>query len=756
MGGATTGSGVPGTGGATGPGTGGGTGLGTSVGTSLGTGGAAGSVAGAAGAEQGECTLDEVGCDDLIPQRCSALGTWVATRAACAVACHAGECVACAEGDRECRNGAVQECEEGNWSTVQVCGNTCEEDACVATCTEERYQCNGDRWLQKCTNGEYVDDTECEFLCQTGACSGECMPDTRRCNPGADNESQGCNAQGQWDQSTSCSDSDTFCVKGDCKPCSPGTTQCSESGPQLCSEDGEWVNQGACTSPNAACFDGGCVLCQPGDKRCSNNAVEQCLPDGSAFAVLETCSGDNPACLESTKTCGKCSEGDSQCLDDEVQICDAAGAWQTDETCSGTTPQCVDSLCRQCDPLVNERRCQTSSKAQGCSPDGSWSTADNCTGDTPICRPDLNFVCGCEEGEHRCRNSTVPEVCQGGAWVAQAACAGVLNYCLPETGECVDCVPDATECRSGVAHECNDDGAWQSLNSCSGPDINCAGCDLGEDCGANGDCDSGFCVNGVCAECEPDQRTCQGNTPQLCLDDGSWQNQSTCSGNTPACAPSTGQCVQCLSGSRSCGNCNLGTQTCSNNSWGTCVGAPDLQTDEDHCGSCTNDCGSDECIGGQCRAPDGDPCSTDDDCISDICTTYYFDNDNDSFGSAASGTQKICGVTSPGGNWRTNDLDCCNTNAEANPDYDEGPRDYGAEGPQCAKPFDWNCDGVETKTYAFVGSSRCEFYTSDEDCPGAVMVAETACGDQGDASLCGWTGTVCSNARGGLLTQTCY
>jgi hypothetical protein len=194
-------------------------------------------------------------------------------------------------------------------------------------------------------------------------------------------------------------------------------------------------------------------------------------------------------------------------------------------------------------------------------------------------------------------------------------------------------------------------------------------------------------------------------------------------------------------------------QTCSGNTWGSCVGAPDLQTDKDHCGSCSIDCGSDECIGGLCRAPDGDPCSSDDDCISDTCSTFYFDSDNDSFGFADT-TQKVCGVTPPAGNWRTNDLDCCDSNPEANPDYDDGPRDTGMS--FCAREFDWNCDGVETKTYAFVGSQRCLFYTTDEDCPGAVMVNETACGDQGDASLCGWTGTECTNARGGLLTQTCY
>ena len=97
----------------------------------------------------------------------------------------------------------------------------------------------------------------------------------------------------------------------------------------------------------------------------------------------------------------------------------------------------------------------------------------------------------------------MPEACDGGAWVAQSACAGTLDYCLPETGQCVDCVPGATECQGGVAHQCSAEGSWESLNSCAGPNINCGGCDLGEDCGQDSDCTSGVCVNGTCANVNP-------------------------------------------------------------------------------------------------------------------------------------------------------------------------------------------------------------------------------------------------------------
>lgn len=482
-------------------GTSSGTSAGGNTATGSGTEGGGGTFAGAAGGtSSSECEQDQVRCAGLIPQHCSELGQWVASRAACAVACYEGECVACKPGSRECRDGAVQECLAGAWTTVEACGGACEGELCVSTCTESRYQCNGDRWLQQCTDGKYVDHTECDFLCRNSACTGECVPDSRRCNPDADDESQSCNAQGQWDQNESCQNSGKFCVLGDCKPCSPGTKRCSDSGPQLCSDTGEWVNQGACTSPSATCFEGDCVPCLPGETRCTENAVEQCRLDGSGFDVVETCGAENPACLESTKTCGKCSQGTRQCLNDELQLCNDQGAWQTDQACSGTTPQCVNAECKACDPTANERRCQTPTSAQTCSSDGSWGPAETCSGDTPVCREDLNFTCGCDEGERRCESGTVSELCEGGAWVAQP-----------------------------------------------------------------------------------------------------------CSGSTPACSPSSGECVECASGSRACGTCNGGTQTCNaQNQWGSCQNQPDLQTSNQHCGSCNNTCPSGKsCQSGSCQCNSG-------------------------------------------------------------------------------------------------------------------------------------------------------
>lgn len=551
----------------------------------------------------GTCSFGEARCDQLLPQRCSEGGTWVASQASCAVACLAGECVDCIEGTTSCRDGAVQKCLDGAWEVVEACAVACETDACVDACTEGRFQCNGDRVLQKCVAGRFIDDTACEILCRDNACSGECLPDTRRCSPDASDESQVCNALGQWGQSVACA-SGTFCVNGDCKACEPGATRCSNSTtPQLCNEAGEWVSQAACTGASPVCVEGACVMCTPNETRCGSNTVEVCAADGSAWEVVETCSGDTPACLDQTKTCGACTTGEARCLNDEVQTCNAQGDYATTATCTGATPQCVGDQCNECDPAAGERRCASSTSYEACGADGSWDPATVCTGDTPLCREDLGVVCGCDEGARRCRNNSVPEECEGGAWVAQTSCTGMLDYCLPLTGQCVDCLPGTPECRNGVAHQCGDSGSFQSLGSCAGAGINCGNCGVGDACTKDGDCQTGICVGTQCAVCEPGARDCVGSTPRLCSNAGAWVTQSACTGSTPECLASTGQCVACMNGaSRSCGDCNSGTQTCSSNRWNSCSGAVDLQTSGQNCGTCGNACSAYVGTAGTCGA----------------------------------------------------------------------------------------------------------------------------------------------------------
>jgi len=662
---------------------------------------------GASGATgtSGACSVPQTRCNGLSPERCSDTGQWVASQANCAVACLNGECVACKEGDTTCKDGAVQKCKNGAFVADQVCAKVCENNACVDACTEGGFQCNGAHSLQKCTAGEFVDDTACEFLCSNAECTGVCKPDSSRCNPSAANESQVCDAKGNWGESVPCP-ADTFCVNGGCKTCKPGTTRCSDSLPQLCSDDGEWVNQPACTGANAVCSNGKCVLCTPGDKRCNDQSVEQCSDDGSEWKLVEKCEGDTPACLASSKTCGKCSKGDLQCADDKVQTCDDTGAFVASETCSGATPQCVNGKCTECDPAVSERRCASATSTQACGSTGSWAAATDCTGDKPQCRDDLGSNCGCDEGARRCRNTTVPELCQGGAWVAQTACSGTLDYCLPSTGACVDCSPGTAQCFAGIAYLCNKDGAFDSLNACSGPGVNCGNCNVGEPCSQAADCKNGICVGGKCAVCNPGDKGCVGTTPRVCGTDGNWTNSSSCTGNTPQCLSSTGQCVACLTGAtRTCGSCDTGMQTCTNNQWGTCTGAVDLNTSKQYCGNCTTSCTSGQvCEGGSCLVDCGTKTRCGTSCVDLSTDTSNCLSCGTKCSAPASNGKAIC--TSSGCDISCNNTRCGTSCCNATPSGSNA----GCSGNTCTftcNSTNHGCNTTSPPCYANTDASHC-------------------------------------------------
>lgn len=47
--------------------------------------------------------------------------------------------------------------------------------------------------------------------------------------------------------------------------------------------------------------------------------------------------------------------------------------------------------------------------------------------------------------------------------------------------------------------------------------------------------DKPICANGMCVACEPDTRSCEGDTPVLCSATGEKQRQDPCGGDKPVC-----------------------------------------------------------------------------------------------------------------------------------------------------------------------------------------------------------------------------
>jgi len=90
---------------------------------------------------------------------------------------------------------------------------------------------------------------------------------------------------------------------------------------------------------------------------------------------------------------------------------------------------------------------------------------------------------------------------------------------------------------------------------------------------------------------------------------------------------------ECTEGStRSCGSCSSGTQTCSLGVWGTCIGAINLNTDSNNCGSCGN----------SCLTTHTTTCTN---AVCNVCELNYWDINGDGTGSDADGCEYACTQT---------------------------------------------------------------------------------------------------------------
>ena len=99
-------------------------------------------------------------------------------------------------------------------------------------------------------------------------------------------------------------------------------------------------------------------------------------------------------------------------------------------------------------------------------------------------------------------------------------------------------------------------------------------------------------------------------------------------------------------------------------------------------------------VAGRCKLIDGQHCTTAASCASNICTSWFIDNDHDGFGTG--NAQRFCGtnVPRPGG-FVTRSGDCCDSSADAFPGQ---TLRFGAPLPdECVRSaaldHDYNCNG---------------------------------------------------------------
>ncbi|HKO91332.1 MAG TPA: hypothetical protein VJU61_09280 [Polyangiaceae bacterium] len=94
------------------------------------------------------------------------------------------------------------------------------------------------------------------------------------------------------------------------------------------------ANGGACTAPLEYCLPrtGRCVSCAPGAQRCTAGVVELCNADG-AWASQNT-------------ACGECIPDSAECMGSTLRVCSSAGRWVDRLQCAGSQPVCFAATAR--------------------------------------------------------------------------------------------------------------------------------------------------------------------------------------------------------------------------------------------------------------------------------------------------------------------------------------------------------------------------------------------------------------------------
>lgn len=568
---------------------------------------------------------------------------------------------------------------------------------CAAPCAEICATCSAPGQEGKCIAA--INDPLCEQLA--------CPPDTDCREHVAANATQACLAIGKCQLDAACEARN----EPPGTPCRNGGGACNESGE--CIVASKLIPGESCTDAND-CDSGFCAASE-GTFVCCETACDK---------VCEACGAD-----------GSCNE---RPVDD--QRCDVV-------TCPENTPCSTYSNDLTTDRCVAVGTCAT--QATHCNADHA--EAGTTCGDGLVC--DGQGECGpqCAASELWCSAACVNPLSDGKHCGGCGTECGASLFC--NDGKCA---PDCAASHVACGIECVD--PMTNEEHC-GATADCVGRNAGEVCSAPFACRAGACE----INCMAGQISCDGS----CINP--LTNDTFCGASLTCTAQNRGQ--TCATGyACEAGVCRLQCQGKEIPCAGSCI---DPDSDERFCGASDyceggdvgQECESGSlCLLGMCRAPDGQPCEVGVDCISGVCSPFYLDLDGDGYGAESSGIERVCGNAPPGFNYFPNNLDCCDQAdvlshaADANPDFVSGSaalgRTYGADG--CAKPFDWNCDGVETREINTT-TAPCSSFTTQATCPsGRFDTAIPNCGFTAIYNDCIWDGTSCGNGQGGPLTQRCY
>jgi len=644
--------------------------------------------------------------------------------------------------DSECAATAKSTCgTDGSCNGAGACrvwakGTVCGADVCVGN-SQTGKSCDGFG-----TCGNNASGTDCTpYVCSSGACQSPCTTDANCtsgnfCKSGVCTPKQAngavCGGTNQCQSgycvdgvccATACTGNCQACsaatkgngVDGECGPVSNGTdpdNDCPDDGAASCKRDGTCNGFGACSqySKGTAC----------GSSACIGNKVSGQFCDGFGSCQYDPVGTDCAPYVCAANKCSSPCAADTDCT--AGNYCDSGtckGKQVNGSSCGGNNEcasnYCVDGVCcaTSCTGLC--QACSAGKKGSGvdgeCGPIADNSDPDlECPDDgTATCKRDgmCNGFGACRLyvkstacGTTQCvGNSVKGQVCDGlgscvvdttGTDCSPYVCSG--NACANPCSTNLDCLPgnfcDAGSCKSKLSN--------------------------GAVCATNADCQSSYCVDGVCCatactgvcqacsaakkgtgvdgECEPVK---DGTDPDdECPDDGA----ATCK-RDGACNGS-GLCRYYAKGT----TCKANTTTCVGNfakgylcdGLGTCEYEPTGTDCSPHLclnNQCANPCTADTdcvtgnfCDTGSCKAklPNGQQCTAGTQCSSGFCV------DGVCCDSACTGQCEACDVS-------PNEGTC--SPAMGAP-HGTRPACKGAGG-----ACDGVCDGVNASACVYPGSS---------------------------------------------------
>ncbi len=535
-------------------------------------------------------------------------------------------------------------------------GTVCKEMGCTGSTLTSAFRCNGSGVCDS-TPGQ----TCAPFLCATDnrcltICTGDanCLPPNSCINGSCGKKPIGAACGGGPECNSGFCEQGVCCggtCAGTCRSCAvPGSIgtctnvpdgadplgQCADQGATTCGSDGMCDGKAACRqyASGTQCVSPACTgvtATLPG--RC--NGTGTCMPGTQQACDPYSC-GTAGACRTSCATNADCSGGNvcngTICGKKVMGVDCAAGT----ECASGSCQQGVccagacTGICTSCaltgsrgvctaipantDPL---NQCADSGSS-GCGTDGSCNGAGACRLYPP------GLACGMQS----CTGSTVTLAgrCDGSG----TCMAGASQPCAPYVcsgSSCLATCSTSAECITG--------------NVCTAS--SCGLKPLGASCAAGGECNSGFCAQGVCCRtaCADNCMSCAltgtggtcstvpaGQDPlNQCSDQGaaSCGTDGTCDGsggcrrhvNGTSCAAAT-----CSAGSYSPERTCNGTGTCQTTAPISC-GAYNCGTGSTCLTTCTTnaDCAAPNiCNAGQCtKKPLGTTCGGGVECASGLC-----------------------------------------------------------------------------------------------------------------------------------------